>query len=68
MLIFFVMLVVLLQTALCRQFWGAPRKQFGRDAQVYLISCPELHQQLAWGLFAGLKRSAEMCYKVLTIV
>jgi hypothetical protein len=46
MLIVFVMLVVLLQTALCRQFWGAPRKQFGRDAQVYLISCPELHQQL----------------------
>jgi hypothetical protein len=53
MLIFFVMLVVLLQTALCRPI--RPRKQFGRDAQVYLISCPELHQQLACGLFAGLR-------------
>jgi hypothetical protein len=62
------MLVVLLQTALCRQSWGARASNSGGEAQVYLISCPELHQQLAWGLFAGLKRSAEMCYKVLTIV
>jgi len=68
MLIFFVMLVLLLQTVLWRQFWGARASESGWDAQVYLISCPEPHQQLAWGLFAGLKRSAEMSYKVLTIV
>jgi len=60
MLIFFVMLVVLLQTALCRQFWGARASNSG--GMLKSIS------SAAWGLFAGLKRSAEMCYKVLTIV
>jgi hypothetical protein len=52
MLIFFVMLVVLLQTVRGRQFWGAPP---GGDAQVYLIPCLRLQQRLArslW-LFAG---------------
>jgi hypothetical protein len=44
MLIFFVMLVVLLQTVRGRQFWAVPP---GGDAQVYLIPCPKPQQRPA---------------------
>jgi hypothetical protein len=48
MLIFFVMLVVLLQTVRGRQFWGAPP---GGDAQVYLIRFLKPQQRLARSLW-----------------
>jgi hypothetical protein len=68
MLIFFVMLVVLLQTALCRQFWGARASNSG--GMLKSISSAAWNYTSSWPVaFSSVcERSAEMCYKVLTIV